>query len=85
MPLDPHEKEELKDLFTETIQTWRQVDAVTHKKHHDFIDQEMKIRSKRRERGEAILKQVMGWGIIVALSGIGLAVWELAKKALKAH
>lgn len=44
--------------------------------HHRFIDSMINERRVTEERKNKILTQIWGWGIIVALSGIGTAVYN---------
>lgn len=45
-----------------------------HREHHNFIRLLLKKMERRRVFWEQIRKQVIGWGIIALLSGIGVAV-----------
>lgn len=60
----------------------RIIDGVTarifthHDSHHEFIQELVEARRMRRERWEAIRRQVAGWMIIAFLSAIGTAVYK---------
>lgn len=47
-----------------------------HREHHDFIREYIEERRIKRERVEKIKTQVMGWGIVSLLGGIGTGVYH---------
>ena len=47
-----------------------------HIAHHAFIAELIEARRQRRERWEAIRRQVVGWALISLLSGAGLTAYQ---------
>lgn len=80
--MTPEEKQEMATLFVTTMVDVTGVDPKKHRVHHQYVEDELISRKISRDRREAIIKQVMGWGIIVIISGIGLAVFDFAKTHL---
>jgi hypothetical protein len=61
----------------------RSVPYETHREHHDYIGILLAREKRREERIEKIKAHVGGWGVIVALTGIGAAVWAWVKDHLR--
>jgi len=68
--------EELKKALEEVLDARAPVDKETHIKHHEFVDILIEERQKKKERNEKIKTQVIGWGILAILSGIGTALYH---------
>ena len=47
-----------------------------HLAHHAFVAELIEARRQRRERWEAIRRQVVGWALISLLSGAGLTAYQ---------
>lgn len=47
-----------------------------HVEHHAFIKEYIEERRIKRERAEKIKTQVMGWGIVSVLGGIGTGFYH---------
>lgn len=69
--------------FLNALDKRRSVQEDTHHQHHVFISTWINRMEKRAETMEKIKAQVGGWGIIVAISGIGVTVFEWARAHLK--
>jgi len=69
--------------LVEAISCTRPVPDNLHLEHHQFIGEWIGRARRRAETMETIRAQVGGWGIIVALSGIGYAVWEWVRSHLR--
>ena len=67
---------EIAKALADEFETMHGVDSVTHKKHHDFIDELTITMRDKRVFWTGVRKQVTGWGIIMALTGTGLLVNE---------
>ena len=52
------------------------IDPETHQLHHDHYAIDLKERIVKKERYEAVRRQVMGWGIAGILSSIGYAFYN---------
>ncbi len=71
------------DLLGEVLDKHRGVEAETHKKHHEFIDLAIEDIERKKTFWLSVRKQVFGWGIIMMLSGAGLAVADWMQHVLK--
>jgi len=60
----------------ESLEKNRTITTDTHNKHHEFIDTLIMQSKKRSAMWEGVRKQVIGWGVIAFLSGIGLIFWQ---------
>lgn len=74
MALSVEDKEELAELFNSTINRHVIIDPLIHAEHHESYAEDLAERKVKRERWEAVYRQVMGWGIIIFLGAIGTAV-----------
>ena len=61
----------------------RSVPYELHREHHEYIGVLLAREKRRMERVEKIKANVGGWGVIVALTGLGAAVWAWVKDHLK--
>lgn len=52
------------------------IDSKTHKKHHEFIDAYLEERERKKEFWRDIRKRIIGWAIIVAITGFGIIVYD---------
>jgi len=68
--------DDLKKTLEEVLDARAPVDKETHIKHHDFIDILLEEREKSKALKEKVKTQVIGWGIVAFLSGIGTAVYH---------
>lgn len=57
--------------------------AEEHAAHHDAIQLWVERQTRRAAMWDKIATQVGGWGIIVILGGIGVAVWHFATDMLQ--
>jgi hypothetical protein len=74
-----------KDLaaIIEGVVSSRVVTDAVHSEHHDFIAHWIEREKRKEEVYNKIKVQVGGWGIILVLSGIGYAVWEWIRSAVR--
>jgi len=77
--------EELKKAINQVLDERHSIDEVTHKAHHDWVAWKIKREQRHQEIMDAVYKQVIGWGVIVFLGGIGLAVYDFMAKVLRAN
>jgi len=52
------------------------IDAKTHAAHHQYLANMIDDSARRRTLVEKTKQQVIGWGVILALGGIGTAVYH---------
>lgn len=67
----------------EMVAATRPIADNLHIEHHQFIGEWIERSKRRTETLEKVKAQVGGWGIIVALSGVGYAVWDWVRAHLK--
>ena len=78
--------EEIKELFKQTFEEEiRHIFAIcqettntfteTHKVEHDFIKAQIAKEQRRQKLFEELIKQILGWGIIALVGGLGTLVW----------
>ena len=75
----PHSTQELADAVATALR--EQLANLTvpedmHREHHEFIRTYIEERRIKQERAEKIKTQVLGWGIVALLSGIGTAFYN---------
>ena len=69
-------KDEFREVIDEALNSRAPVDKDTHIKHHQFIDVLLEEHEQKKQRNEKIKTQVIGWGILAVLSGIGTAIYH---------
>lgn len=75
-------KQDVRDAMDEAFEERNRVDQVTHARHHEFIEMQIEERNDRKRLHDSVKKQVVGWGVIVALGGIGTAVYSFVMHAI---
>lgn len=70
------DKQEIVDLFNQSLDNRERIDSVTHKAHHDQYALDLEKRTIREERWEAVRRQVTGWGIVGLLTAVGTATYK---------
>lgn len=76
------DKSDLIDAINQVLDERQRIEAALHEKHHQFIDELLEDRRIKRERNERIRQQIIGWGIITVLSGIGYGAYQLFDNAV---
>lgn len=69
-------KEELKEVLREELAARSPVDKEAHIKHHKFLDIFIEEYENNKNLKQQVKRQVIGWGVISILSGIGYAVYH---------
>jgi len=64
-------EDKLKIIIDEALESRSRIDIDMHAQHHDFIQHYIEEQERKRERWEAIQRQVFGWGIIALVGTIG--------------
>lgn len=65
------EESRLREILADELERHESVSAAIHAEHHEFIKTMIAREKIKQERWEAIQKQVLGWGAIALISGIG--------------
>lgn len=83
------EKNELVNVFTESLHSAmddrKKIDDELHAKHHRYLDMVIEKDEKRKELIQNTKKQVVAWGLITMLTGIGYAVYDSLVNVLTKH
>ena len=78
MNVDPHElREMVKATFVEVLEERARIDADTHAAHHAVINEWVECSKRRREIVEKVVSQVLGWGLVAMVGGLGALVWRV--------
>jgi len=67
-------EEKLRHIIRDELASRSRIDCEVHDEHHRFIAEYIEECQARRERWEAIQRQVLGWGIIAVVGSIGAAI-----------
>ena len=70
-------KEDIRDTINEVLNERARIDEQTHVRHHHFIDMQIEEYERKKRLREDVTKQVVGWGVVVALGAIGSAVYAI--------
>jgi len=54
----------------------RRGQEIEHKEHHAFVQKMIEREERKQEMWEKIKAQVLGWGVIALVGGIGTAVYN---------
>lgn len=76
-------KEDVSDAIKNVLDERNRVDQLTHQRHHEFVEMQIEKYKERKRVRESVKKQVIGWGVIIGLSGIGVAVYAFVAAALQ--
>lgn len=68
------DKTELVRVIDAALEKRSRIDCESHAEHHQFIAEFIAEQHLKQERWEAIQRQVLGWGIIAIVGGIGTAI-----------
>lgn len=81
------DKEELRDVVNEVLDSRDRLDRETHMRHHQFIEELMEDFRRKKERAEAIKRHVMGWGAVLLvasfITSLGDYVLKIIERAAK--
>lgn len=72
--------EAFREAIAQELDKRNRIDQETHKAHHDYVANLIECSRRRREIFDAVSKQVLGWGLLIALGFIGKAVYEAATR-----
>lgn len=75
-------KDDVQDAINEVMDERARIDQVTHVQHHQFIEMQIEEYQDKKRLRESVKKQVIGWGVILALGGIGTAVYSFVIAAI---
>ncbi len=87
--MTPEEKQDLVQTLSESIHLVmddrKKIDDELHAKHHRYLDMVIEKDEKRKELIQNTKKQVVAWGLITTLTGIGYAVYDSLVNVLTKH
>lgn len=78
-------KQDLQDAINEVMDERARIDQATHVQHHEFIEMLIEQYQEKKRVRESVKKQVIGWGVILALGGVGTAVYTFVINLTKVH
>lgn len=61
----------------------RNIDERTHADHHRYVERCIQRDARRADNLEAVKRQVLGWGLVSAVGGVGYGAFELIKAFVK--
>jgi len=67
-------EEKLRTIIRSELEDRSRVDCKIHEEHHQFIAEYIEAQQMKRERWEAIKRQVLGWGIIAIVGTLGTMI-----------
>jgi len=67
-------QEKLRTIICSELESRSRIDIDVHTAHHQFIQKYIEEQQRKRERWEAVKRQVLGWGIIALVGGLGAVV-----------
>lgn len=73
----------IRRAFAEELDRRSRIDAEQHAKHHQFIDDLLRCRARRREIAMRVTQQVLGAGAVVGLAWLGSVVLRAAARAFQ--
>lgn len=73
----------LREIINETLDERDAFSGRTHSDHHRFVEELIEREKRKQERRERIRQQVIGWGVISALSGFGVLVYNAFVEFIK--
>lgn len=68
------DEERFIELLESALDKRSRIDAKEHSEHHEFISSFIKRERIKAERWEEIQRQILGWGAIALIGGIGTVV-----------
>mgnify|MGYP000676977271 CR=1 FL=1 len=77
------DKDDIKSAISEALKDNRALDPETHKLHHNYVDELIKRRQRRDAMWDKARAQVLVWGIITILTGIGISVYNYVASLMK--
>lgn len=69
----------IRETIEEAFEQRTRIDAETHAAHHAVIADWLECRKRRREALDRAFQQVLGWGIVAAVGGLGTLLWRIFK------
>ena len=76
-------RKDITEAVNEVLTARRSIDETSHFEHHNYVGALIERERKRTERNEKIKTQVIGWGVVTAIGGIGYAIWEAVKASVR--
>jgi hypothetical protein len=64
-------EERLAELLDEALNRRARVDAESHSAHHAFIQTLIERENRKQQLWDAVLKQLVGWGVVAVVAYIG--------------
>lgn len=79
------DRNELRTILNEVLDERQSLDADEYAMHRDFIRSLIARQKLRQERIEKAKQHAIGWGVIMAISGLGYSLWQGFITFFKSH
>lgn len=73
----------LREIINETLDDRDAFSGRTHSDHHRFVEEMIERERRKVERREKVRQQVLGWGAITVITGIGIGAYQLLVDLIK--
>ena len=70
------DREDLKKTLHEVLVEREGLSIHEHREHHQFLQEWIKASRERRAMWARIRSHVIGWGIVMAVTGLVLITWD---------
>jgi len=77
MSFSADDREELRKIIGEVLDSHRDIDRNRHRDHHIFIHDLVEKHKKNEKLVENLKQQIIGWGFISFLAGMGYGAYLL--------
>lgn len=67
-------EDKFREIVEQALEDRSRIDCQQHLQHHEFLAEFIQEQRIKRERWEAIQRQVLGWGIIAIVGTVGAIV-----------
>jgi len=76
-------RDELRQALGEVLDERGRIDAETHRVHHDFVADRIECAIRRRAIFDAVVKHVVGWGVVVGVGWLGAQILKALRVSLQ--
>lgn len=74
--MNNEEETQLRAVIHAVLDERTVIDHDVHRRHHDYIEDEIARRARWEKRREQVLQHVLGWGAVIGVATIGKAIYE---------
>ena len=77
------DQSEIVEAFKKALEEHEGAYTPEHRSHHDYVSRLIDRDERRDQFRQKVKQQVIGWGVITFLSGVGLAAYQLFELWIK--